>query len=48
MVELNIIENPNKWAISEPTDTLNDTDIDMVVDIIIEKNLEAWKSLSKL
>ena len=47
MIELNIIENPDKWAIIEPMDSLNDTDID-IVDVIIERNINAWKVLSKL
>ena len=47
MIELNIIENPDKWAIIEPMDSLNDTDID-IVDVIIERNINAWKVLLKL
>ena len=49
-MELCIIENPNKWAIPELTDTLNDTDsnINLVVDRIIERNIGAWKILSKI
>lgn len=47
MIELNIIKNPDKWAISEKTENANDTDID-IVDRIIERHLKAWKLLSKL
>lgn len=46
-VELYIVGNPDKWAVPEPTDTLNDTDID-IVDAIIDRNLEAWKVLAKV
>lgn len=50
-MELYIIENPNKWAIPEPVDSSNDTDIDDlidVVDLIIERNIKAYKALSKI
>ena len=49
-MELYIVENPNKWAIPEPTNTFNDTDNDInsVVDRIIERNIGAWKILSKI
>jgi len=44
-MELNIISNPDKWAISESTDSLDDTDID--IDAIIDRNIGAWRELSK-
>lgn len=46
-MEIYIIKNPDKWAIPEPIDSLNDTDID-IVDAIIDRNINAWKALSKL
>ncbi len=50
MIELNIIENPNKWAVPEEMGSANDTDIDLVslVDSIIERNLGAYKKLKDL
>lgn len=46
-IELYIVENPDKWAVLEPMNTLNDTDID-IVDAIIGRNLGAWKILAKV
>lgn len=50
LVELNIIENPNKWAIPEGTESANDTDIDLdgLIDSIIERNIGAYKKLKDL
>lgn len=50
MIELNIIENPNKWAVQEGTESASDTDIDLVslVDFIIERNIGAYKKLKDL
>ncbi|MBA7576235.1 hypothetical protein ES708_18074 [subsurface metagenome] len=48
-MELYIVENSDKWAVPEPMDTLNDTDVDLesIVDAIIERNMGAWKVLAK-
>lgn len=50
MIELNIVENPNKWAIPESVESLTDTDdnINLLIDKLIERNMGAWKLLSKL